>query len=289
VSLVFWTGRGVRQWRCRIMAQRPSRQATRGVLVVPDLAPDDPMRVLVGASGDEAGSADRRVARIVHELRTPLAAIQAYADLLREIGPAPAAHGYIDAIRQAAQHALEVVADLAPRARDEAAAHGLPLEPIQVGDLVRAAVEMVRPLALRAAAEITVVDAGRGRTALSHRRALTQVLINLLANAVRHAGAAPTIVVKTSLTRAGEVMIEVSDTGAGIPVRAVRIAAKGNGDVDGMPEGGMGLAISLQLAARAGARLEIGRAKRGGARVRVVLAGPAMSPVCAARDVAVAK
>ena len=81
-------------------------------------------------------------------------------------------------------------------------------------------------------------------------------------------------------------MIEVSDTGPGIPARAVRLAAKGDAGMGGAPDASMGLAISLQLAARAGARLEIGRAKRGGARVRIVLAGPAKSPVRAVRDVA---
>ena len=289
VSLVFWTGRGVRQWRCRIMAQRPSAEVPSGVLVVPELQSDDPMRVHAGASAEEAGTTDGRVARIVHELRTPLAAIQAYADLLRETEPSLGARGYINTLRQAAHHALAVVADIAPRGREDAEAQGLPLELIDVDEIVRAAVEMMRPLALRTATEITVVDGVRGRTALSHRRALMQVLINLLANAVRHAGPAPNVVVKTSLTRAGEVMVEVSDTGPGIPASAVRLAAKGDTGTGGAVEGGMGLAISRQLAARAGARLEIGRAKRGGARVRLVLAGPALQAVRPVHDVAAVK
>lgn len=285
LSLVFWTQRGMRRWRCRVVAQRPRRDAPAAWLVVPEIAYGEQAGSMAGSTGVDPGNRDVRLAHIVHELRTPLAAIQAYADLLREVAPTLGGHDYIESIREAARHALGVVADLSPRARDEVAVHHLPLEPIDVDAVVRSAVEMVRPLALRSSAEIAVVTSAGALTALSHRRALTQILINMLANAVRHAGPAPSIVVKSSAARAGEVTIEISDSGPGIPADAVRLAMRGG--IGDHPGAGMGLAISHQLAERAGARLEIGREKGGGAQVRIVLAG--VGPVRTRRQVAIAK
>ncbi len=83
-------------------------------------------------------------------------------------------------------------------------------------------------------------------------------------------------------------MVEVSDSGPGIPASAVRRATMGDAALPDATDAGMGLAISVQLALRAGARLDFGRAKHGGARVRLVLTRLALPPVSATRNIATA-
>lgn len=280
--LTFWTARGARTWVCRVTRSRSRCKAQDAtVLVEPDLAA--PSQALTAQA---SGSQDDRLAIVQHELRTPLAAIQAYADLLFETLPLAVPRDHVASLQAAARHALGVVAALTPWTRDGGELADLAPAPVDVRDTVARAVDLLRPLAARAAAGIRVIPTAAPCVVLSNERSLMQVLVNILANAIRHAGAAPSISIGVQLSRAGGAVIEVADSGSGIPAAILR-RARGHVDVGGAD--GLGLVISRQFAARAGAKLVLGRTRSGGARVRIVFTKTAVLGQRAGRRAAMAR
>ncbi len=165
------------------------------------------------------------VAGIAHEINNPLALILADADFLREqvdrLGaavPEPIRNDLrssITEIQQGVEHIRGVVRDLGAFARFEDEVAG----PVNVREVLDSTLSLLgneirhRARLVRRYAEIPPTWAGRSR--------IGQVFLNLILNAVQAipVGAAHNhqIRVVTRTTRAGQILVEVSDTGAGIP------------------------------------------------------------------------
>jgi PAS domain S-box-containing protein len=165
------------------------------------------------------------VAGIAHEINNPLALILADADFLREqvdrLGasvPEPIRHDLrssITEIQQGVEHIRGVVRDLGAFARSEDEVAG----PVDVREVLDSTLSLLgneirhRARLVRRYAEIPPTWARRSR--------IGQVFLNLILNAVQAipVGAAHNhqIRVVTRTNRAGQILVEVSDTGAGIP------------------------------------------------------------------------
>ncbi len=163
------------------------------------------------------------IAMVTHELRTPLAVVRAYTDLLSEEPPLVGRESR-DLIRRRTRdewhnRAIDQIERL-DRLVDSILASVRPLEdrpsdvvPVDVAALLDEVVAGLRPLLRN---HRVVVDAGVRRFALADPPRLRQVIEHLIENAVKYAPPGTTISVGTTLVE-GHVRVAVSDEGPGIP------------------------------------------------------------------------
>jgi len=201
----------------------------------------------------------RFAAAAAHELRTPLAGIQLYGDMLVDGLGDPAKHrDYARRVAEEASRLGRVVANVLGFSQLERKSLAVRAESGDVVEAVRAAVERAEPGLLRAGATVEL-DAPERAPARFDRDALARILNNLLDNAEKytreHEDRRIAIAVRP---RADAVEIIVSDHGPGLPAalrrRRFQPFARGIGD-DGPPGLGLGLALSQSLAAAMGGEL----------------------------------
>jgi two-component system phosphate regulon sensor histidine kinase PhoR len=191
------------------------------------------------------------VANVSHELRTPLTAIRGFAETLRgsEV-PAEQRRQYLDVILRHADRLRALIEDLLELSRIEGGTRGLALEPLDAAGLARDLLRDLKPR-LDAGRLQGEVKAGPAPRVLADRRALEQVLLNLLDNAIKYSDPGGRIEISVSGTPPW-VRIDVTDSGIGIPEadqarifeRFYRVEKARSRDLGGT---GLGLAIVKHL------------------------------------------
>lgn len=210
----------------------------------------------------------RFVADASHELRSPIASLRTQL----EVG---AAHPELLDLPGAVADTVRLqalAADLLLLARLDAGERP-GRTALDLGALVRE--EVSQRGGDRIPVTVSVPDSGEFEVAGS-RGQLARVIGNLLDNAQRHAQSAVTVSVRTA--ERGDVVVAVTDDGAGVPPqererifeRFVRLDDARTRDDGGA---GLGLAIARDVAARHGGRLTVGDAREGGARFELRLPG----------------
>jgi PAS domain S-box-containing protein len=218
----------------------------------------------LAAALEEADRANRAKSQFLshmsHELRTPMNAILGFAQLLlRDTRPAlaPRQKGYAQQILRGAQHLLELINEVLDLGRIEAGRLEVDLQPVAAAEVAADCLAFVRELArshgvaLRPTLGLERPDGSPDPMGVvADRTRLRQVLLNLLANAIKYNR--PDGEVQLRLRRdGGQVVIEVHDTGRGIAPEALgrlftpfeRLDAQ-RGPVEGT---GIGLALSRRL------------------------------------------
>jgi len=205
--------------------------------------------------------------RLAHEIKNPLTPIRMSMETLQQA----LAQGRADfaEIFAESSHAILEEVDRLKRIIDEFSRFArLPrpvLETLNLDELVDQVLALYAGSALqltRASGQVPPVRADRDQ--------LTQVLVNLLQNADQAMPSGGPCTVTTRLLQSGEVALEVSDAGPGVP-KAER-AQIFEPYVTTKPGGsGLGLAIAARILAEHGGRIEVDDAPGGGARFRVVL------------------
>lgn len=226
----------------------------------------------------------RLLADLSHELRTPLNAILGYAQLLAEApGCPPEARRQAAVILESGRHLEQVLND----ARDPTLIEGgelqLQVEPVDVGRLTREVCMAFRLQAEAASVSLVGPDAGNGAL-IAHvdARRLRQVVMNLVANALRHA--APTQVrIGVIAHETDRVEVTVADDGAGMDAGTLaRIFEPNAASRSGRDRTtGLGLAISRKLLGAMDASIEVESIEGRGSTFRVWLPrhqGDAASP-----------
>jgi signal transduction histidine kinase len=206
------------------------------------------------------------VAGVSHELRTPIATVRGYLEsVLRRDGALPAdLRGDLQVADSEVTRLEGLIDDLFTLSRAEAGRLDLRLEPTDVGALVRTLMETQAPLAWRQRQVQLVVDVpSKGPIGLVDPRRVTQIVSNLLSNAVRHTP--PGGLVAATVTAPDHtVRIEVRDTGEGIPAQVMPLIFKrfyqgstaGGPDDDETRGAGLGLALVKELAESMGGGVE---------------------------------
>jgi signal transduction histidine kinase len=161
---------------------------------------------------------------ISHDLRTPLSAIRWSADLLHtgSLGPlTPKQKRLAETIQSSSQRLLALVGQIVELGRLQAGRLELDLRPIDLRVVIDEAVEEVRPLAERGQLRLDVAlpDGLPSITADAER--VQQIVVNLLANAVRFTPPGGRVLVSAAMETAA-VAVQVADTGVGIPADFVR-------------------------------------------------------------------
>ncbi|HZX29448.1 MAG TPA: response regulator, partial [Telluria sp.] len=157
------------------------------------------------------------IASVSHELRTPLNAIIGFTGALQMklSGPLTAEQEkQLGIIRTSAGHLLDLINDILDVAKIEAGTMKVSPEPVPCHLLVQETVDTVRQLAAQKNLELRLELPPDPVVISTDRRAFTQILLNLLANAIKfteHGG------VTVRLAAAGPMLeVAVADTGAGI-------------------------------------------------------------------------
>jgi signal transduction histidine kinase len=199
--------------------------------------------------------------RVSHELRTPLHAILGFAQLLGEAELAGDERQAVRMICSAGEHILNLINDLLDIGRIEEGELALTLEPVYAGALLRETTELMRPLAAERRVTLHLGDAEGTPPVLADRQRLRQILINLVANAVKYNVAGGAVTLRSRTARGNRARIEISDTGPGIPPdklhRLFHPFDRLDADRTGTEGTGLGLALSQGLAAAMGGDLGV--------------------------------
>ncbi|MBO6520979.1 MAG: hypothetical protein JJ900_06410 [Rhodospirillales bacterium] len=216
-------------------------------------------RALVKAR-DEANQANlaksQFLASISHELRTPLNAILGFSDILVEQYFGPPGKGkyreYAKDIHSSGEYLLELVNDLLNVASIESGKISLHKEHVLIGSIIDECIHTVETRAKTK--DIDVVSMlPEGLPAIyADKRAIRQILLNLLSNSVKFTPNGGKIVIDGEVNGMAA-KFSVADNGAGIPpgrLADILNPTKGAGDDPYVTEEGwgLGLAISRSLA-----------------------------------------
>jgi signal transduction histidine kinase len=218
---------------------------------------------------------DAVLANISHEFRTPLSAQLASIDLLLDQLPDLSTEQIgqlILSLQRGTLRLTQLIDNLLESARIEAGRHAIRRGPVALDEVIEAALELTRPLLRQRAQAVAVELPFPLPQVLGDAPLLTQVFVNLLANANKFAPAGSTITIGGAVADA-EVALWVEDQGPGLPAnnsalfgRFVRSGA----DEPEQSGVGLGLWIVQSIVERHGGWVEAG-GNGGGARIKIVL------------------
>jgi signal transduction histidine kinase len=206
------------------------------------------------------------VAWASHDLRTPLANMQALLEALEDGLAEPEA--YIPVLREQVGMLSELVDDLFELARIDADALTLELRQLPLAPVVSSSLRGVEAEARLRHVELAA-DVDENLTARFAPEKVERVLMNLLTNALRHTPSDGAVAVRVE-AHSGEVRVAVEDTGDGLDgeARARMFERFWRGDRSRTsPGAGLGLAISRGLVEAHGGRIWAEDREGGGARV----------------------
>ena len=238
---------------------------------------------------------DTVLANISHEFKTPLAAQLASIELLRDrlaemdspagrsAGDAEEseAAGLVGSLERGTLRLTQLIDNLLESVRIESGEAGIRRRPVALDEVVEAAAELMRPLLGQRRQRLEVDLPYPLPPIVGDAPRLTQVFVNLLANANKFAPEGTTIALRGAVEPEG-VALWVEDEGPGLPAgslfeRFVRSAGE-EPEQSGM---GLGLWIVKSIVERHGGRVEAESRRQGsnggevvGARVRIVLPRP---------------
>jgi PAS domain S-box-containing protein len=196
--------------------------------------------------------ADRRkdefLATLAHELRNPLAPIRNGLQILRMADKDPAAAIAVrDMLERQVNHLVRLVDDLMEVARVTRGRIELRREPVDLGALLRSAVETSKPLIEAARHELTVSVPPEPVTVVADPVRLAQIVANLLNNAAKYTDEGGRIAL-SGYRDGNYAVVSVRDTGIGIPVdvlpRVFDLFAQADRTYD-RTQGGLGIGLTL--------------------------------------------
>ena len=177
---------------------------------------------------EEASLAKSRfLATMSHELRTPLNAILGFSEVMKgELFGAhatPAYREYSSDIHASGQHLLALINEILDLSRVEAGRQELREESVSISNVVE---DCRHLLAMRAnKRDITIAEAMEPDLPRiwSDERAIRQVMLNLLTNAIKFTPQGGQIFIKVGWTAAGGQYVSIRDTGPGIPENEIPV------------------------------------------------------------------
>jgi len=214
-----------------------------------------------------------------HELRTPLNAILGFSDILRSecFGPvgSPKYKEYASDIHHSGEHLLSLINDLLDVAKIEAGRMEIEPRLLRTQDALNNALRVVGAKASQRKQTITTKVDPNATTLYADERAFTQIVINLVSNAVKFAPEGGHISVCVRRNADGDYELAVEDDGPGIPKekldRLFQPFSQTDNRYDNQDGGtGLGLALVRGLAGLHGGRAWLESEEGQGTRAVVV-------------------
>jgi len=214
------------------------------------------------------------LSRMSHDLRTPLNAVMGFAQMLQLDALTAEQRDSVAHILRGGRHLLGMINEVLDISRIESGRLSLSLEPVLLADAVREATALIGSLAEQRGIVVETQD-GDDIVVLADRQRLTQILLNLLGNAVKYNREGGHVRVSAGVGRRGRARVAISDTGVGIPADKLallftpfeRLGAEHSG-VEGT---GLGLALTKGLAEAMNGTIAVASVKDQGSTFTVEL------------------
>lgn len=214
-EIEFVDDRGQQHWFrvcCRSLAGEAGDEAdatARGAVAV--------LRDIGGQRATQRRNAEF-VSAVSHEMKTPLAGIKAYVELLAD-GDAEdpeTRDEFLDVINSQADRLQRLIDNLLNLARIEAGVVNVSKQTRSLNDLLEEAVSVVQPAAEHKSIELRRDLSPMYLAVYADRDMLLQCAINLLSNAIKYTASGGTVTLHSRLDEDSKVVFEVSDSGVGL-------------------------------------------------------------------------
>ncbi len=218
------------------------------------------------ASEQAYAAKTRFLANMSHELRTPLNAIIGFSEMIEHqlLGPVGQIKykEYATGIRESGEHLLDLISDILDMSKIEAGKYSLDLSEVNVNDVMTAAAKMVKGRAAENKINLDIENAcEEGMTLVADARAIKQIILNVLTNAVKFTKTGGSIWAEC-YQREEHLIIKICDTGIGIPANKLAAVLRPfeqassyyTKDYEGT---GLGLAITKELIELHGGNMHI--------------------------------
>ena len=226
------------------------------------------------------------LANMSHEIRTPMNGVIGLTELALATPAGPEQHGYLETAKSSAQSLLHLLNDILDYSKIEAQKLELECAPFAVDELLT---QLTTPLRLKAEGQglqLTVDLAPEvPKWLLGDQVRLRQILVNLVANAVKFTSAGQVaVVVRGAPGDPDRIQFQVSDTGIGVAKDKQQLIFEAFAQADGSTTRryggtGLGLSITAKLVALMGGSLSLVSELGRGSCFSVVLALPAATAV----------
>jgi PAS domain S-box-containing protein len=218
------------------------------------------------------------LARLSHEVRTPLNAIIGFAEVM--IDERFGALGneryveYMKDIRASGERVIAIVNDLLDLSRIETGKIDLAFASQNLNELVESCVAVMQPQANRERIIIRTSLAHTLPQVVADARALRQITLNLIGSSIHLANAGGQVIVSTALSDFGEVVLRVRDTGHGLNDNELAAAMepfRAHGPADQTSDGaGVSLSLTKALVEANRAQFQIKTAPHSGTLIEVM-------------------
>jgi signal transduction histidine kinase len=202
------------------------------------------------------------LAKVSHEVRTPLNSIIGFAELMKEEQLGPIGNdryrGYIRDIHESGLYALSLVNDLLDISKIEAGEFELNFTAVDLEEVVSESIHSMQPQAQRQRVLLRTAFADDLPGVLADRRSIKQIILNLLSNAIKFTKPGGQVIVSTQRNSSGGVRLRVRDSGIGMSEGEISVALKPFQQVDTSPRKQLGTGLGLPLTK---ALVEANRAK----------------------------
>jgi PAS domain S-box-containing protein len=223
------------------------------------------------------------LSRMSHDLRTPLNAVLGFAQLLDMDNLSADQRESVTQILEAGRHLLDLMNEVLDISRIESGNLSLSPEPVAVAEIIEQVVRLMRPLGAVQHIEVAALSTvAQGCYVRADRQRLTQILLNLMSNAIKYNRAGGRVTVSCEEAGDGRVRINVADTGAGIRPEKLALLftpfERLGADQTGIEGTGLGLALSRGLAEAMGGKLGVSSEVDRGSTFWVELVSVAPNP-----------
>ncbi len=206
------------------------------------------------------------LAHMSHEFRTPLNAIIGFSEIMAEeiFGPhgAPKYREYSHDILHSSRHLLDVIGDILDLSKIEADELELDLQVTDIRGPIGSSARLLNEVAVEKGLHLSCRMPEEAMMVDCDMRAIRQVVLNILSNAMKFTGRGGNVDVKVEPTSDNCLILSITDTGCGISPhdidRVLEPFGQGRTGQNISHEGtGLGLAISKRLVEMHGGRLKI--------------------------------
>jgi two-component system cell cycle sensor histidine kinase PleC len=234
------------------LVARAEKDALIGELEQAKLISDDARRRAEGSNIAKS----QFLAQMSHELRTPLNAILGFSEVMKTevFGPhaVPAYKDYSNDIHNSGQHLLNLINEILDLSRIEAGRYELSEEPVSLTHVVEDCHHLLTLRAKNRGIAVHEVFEPDLPRLWADERALRQVCLNFLSNAIKFTPSGGEVWLKVGWTASGGQYMSIKDTGPGIPEEEIPIVlskfGQGSNAIKSAEQGtGLGLPIAMNL------------------------------------------